>query len=183
MRINTINMKIASRILLLAMVSLLTCFCGGKKKQDQESLMAPKGMKYIDISRTGMNLYVLSPDSTRGELDTVMQSNGEYQMKVGKDFQISVLEGPGDVAQKKADITNDDVNKLKKYVIDDGSTLLWESGIADISEFHFMFISKVGERSYIFEDIKGEPFSQDAIQKMLDACKQSKEKKNQKAES
>lgn len=151
--------------------------CGGKKDDGQEQFTAPQGMKYLDISRTGMNLYVVTPDSTKGALDTVAQSSGEYLIKVGQVFQISVMENGGDIAQRKADITNDDVNKLKKYVIDDATTLMWESGIADLSEFHFYHIAKVGERTYVFEDIKGEPFTQDAVQKMLDACKLVKEKK------
>ena len=151
--------------------------CNGKKGDEQEQLIAPKGMRYLDISKTGMNLYVLTPDSAAGVLDTIAQSSGEYLIKVGNNFQVSVLENAGDIAQRKADITNDDVNKLKKYVIDDATTLLWESGIADMSEFHFYHIAKVGDRTYVFEDIKGDPFTQEAAQKMLDACKQAKEKK------
>lgn len=162
--------------LMLALIASIIS-CNGKKGEEQEQLAAPKGMRYLDISKTGMNLYVLMPDSAAGILDTIAQSSGEYLIKVGNAFQISVLENNGDVAQRKADITNDDVNKLKKYVIDDASTLMWESGIADMSEFHFYHIGKVGERTYVFEDIKGDPFTLEAVQKMLDACKQAKEKK------
>ncbi|HEX7413597.1 MAG TPA: hypothetical protein VF411_06080 [Bacteroidia bacterium] len=149
--------------------------CGGKKKI--ENLVAPKGMAYFDISKTGMNAFVLIPDSSVGILDTSIQSSGEYIVKVGKDFQISIIETPGDVNQRKADIASDDVNKLKKYIVDEPTILMWQSGIADLSEFHFYHIAKLGTRTYVFEDIKGEPFSQPAIQKMLDACKQVKEKK------
>jgi len=162
--------------LVLALVAGIIS-CNGKKGEEQEQLIAPKGMRYLDISKTGMNLFVLTPDSAAGILDTIAQSSGEYLIKVGNSFQISVLENSGDIAQRKADITNDDVNKLKKYITDDATTLVWESGIADLSEFHFYYIAKIGDRTYVFEDIKGEPFSQDAVQKMLDACKQAKEKK------
>ncbi len=163
-------------IVVLALVAG-TISCNGKKGEEQEQLIAPKGMRYLDIGRTGMNLFVLTLDSTAGVLDTIAQSSGEYLIKVGNGFQISVLENNGDIAQRKADITNDDVNKLKKYLIDDATTLLWESGIADQSEFHFYHVGKVGDRTYVFEDVKGEPFSQLSIEKMLDACKQAKEKK------
>ena len=160
-----------SLTLILAIVS-----CGGKKDEN-EKLVAPKGMRYFDISKTGMNAFVLVPDSSVGIMDTSMKSSGEYEIKVGKDFQITVLETSGDVNQRKADIASDDVNKLKKYIVDDSTTLMWESGIADLSEFHFYHIKRLGARTYIFEDIKGEPFSQQAVQKMLDACKQTKEKR------
>ena len=160
--------------LFAALTALVSC---GGKKETQEPLNAPAGMRYLDISRTGMNIYVLTPDSTKGMLDTVMQSSGEYVIKVGPNFQIQITENAGDIAQKKADITNADPVKLKKYVVDEPNTLMWESGIGDISEFHFYHIAKVGERTYVFEDVTGDAFSQDAIQKMLDACKQVKEKK------
>jgi len=159
----------------LALVAVITS-CGGKK-QENENLVAPAGMRYFDISKTGMNAFVVIPDSSVGMLDTVMQSSGEYQVKVGKDFQIAIIETTGDLNQRKADIAGDDVNKLKKYITDDATTLMWESGIGDLSEFHFYHIAKLGDRTYVFEDIKGEPFSQQAIQKMLDACKLAKEKK------
>lgn len=168
--------KIITLTFILAALTAIVS-CNGKKDDGQEQLTAPAGMRYLDISRTGMNIYVLVPDSTKGILDTVVQSSGEYLIKVGTNFQISITENSGDIAQKKADITNDDVNKLKKYVIDDATTLMWESGIADLSEFHFYHIAKVGDRTYVFEDIRGDAFTQDAIQKMLDACKQVKEKK------
>jgi len=159
----------------LALIFIITS-CGGKKEEN-ENLVAPAGMRYFDISKTGMNAFVLISDSTGGILDTIMQSSGEYLVKVGKYFQISVVETTGNLNQRKADIAGDDVNKLKKYITDDATTLMWESGIGDLSEFHFYHIAKLGDRTYVFEDIKGEPFSQQAVQKMLDACKQSKEKK------
>jgi hypothetical protein len=164
--------KITLSIALIAMITS----CGGKK-HETENLVAPKGMRYYDISRTGMNAFILIPDSSAGILDTNVQSSGEYLAKVGKDFQISIIENPGDINQRKADIASDDVNKLKKYITDDSTTLMWESGIADLSEFHFYHIKKLGTRTYVFEDVKGEPFSQQATQKMLDACKQAKEKR------
>ncbi|HXU26382.1 MAG TPA: hypothetical protein VN698_04060 [Bacteroidia bacterium] len=165
-------LKITVAVGLVAMMAS----CGGKKVET-ENLVAPQGSRYLDISKTGMNAFVLIPDSSMGILDTVMQSSGEYLIKVGKDFQISVIETAGDVNQRKADIASDDVNKLKKYITDDATTLMWESGIGDLSEFHFYHIAKLGNRTYVFEDIKGEPFSQQAVQKMLDVCKQAKEKK------
>jgi hypothetical protein len=164
--------KITLSLALIVMIAS----CGGKKHEN-ENLVAPKGMRYYDISRTGMNAFILIPDSSLGVLDTSAQSSGEYLAKVGKDFQISIIENAGDINQRKADIASDDVNKLKKYITDDSITLMWESGIADLSEFHFYHIKKLGTRTYVFEDVKGEPFSQQATQKMLDACKQAKEKR------
>lgn len=152
--------------------SVIAVSCGGTK--EQEPLVAPAGMQYIDISRTGMNMNVLIPDSTKGALDTVLQTYGTYEIKRGS-FQIAITEDGGDVATKKADNANDDVNKVKQYIIDEPNTLLWESGIGDLSEFHFFYSVKMGERTFVFEDIKGDAFTKEDIQKMLDACKAAKE--------
>ncbi len=163
--------KIATLSLLFGM---LLCGCGNK--EIVQDLTPPPGMSYLDISKTGMNIYMLVPDSTVGILDTVMQSWGAYDIKVGKDFQISIEENEGDVEMVKSDNANNEVNKLKRYLIQEPTTLLWESGVADMaSEFHFYHIMKIGTRSYVIQNIKGEPFNQKAIEKMLDAAKQIKE--------
>jgi hypothetical protein len=168
------KIKLILTISLFAGILLSGC---GDKKSGEETLTPPAGMRYLDISRTGMNLYVLTPDDKAGILDTVMQSWGGYEIKVGKEFQIAVEEGAGDIEMVKSDNAGNDVNKLKRYLVDEPTTLVWESGVADLSEFHFYHIIKIGNRSFVIQDIKGEPFSQKAIEKMLDAAKQTKEVK------
>lgn len=154
--------------------------CGDKK--EPEALVAPKGMQYFDISKTGMNLNIIIPDSTKGPVDTIMRSWGAYEIKVGNNFQISVQEDGGDAAAKKEENANADINLVKQYVIDEPSTLLWESGIGDLSEYHFFYATKIGNRNYVFEDIKGDPFSKEDVQQMLDACKGAKEVVKEKKE-
>ncbi len=159
----------------LICVSVLATFnfCGSKTPP--QDLTAPPGMTYLDISRTGMNVYVLVPDSSVGSLDTMMQSWGAYEIKRGKDFQISIEENNGDIENVKKDIAMDEVNKFKKYLIEEPNTLLWESGIGDLSEFHFYQVIKAGNRSYVIHDIKNDLFGQKPIEKMLEAAKQLKE--------
>jgi hypothetical protein len=150
--------------------------CGNSGKETAAvDLNAPEGMRYLNISKTGMNLYVLCPDSTKGQLDTVMQSYGTFELKMGKDFQISILEGEGDIKTVKSDIANNDVNQFKRFLVDEANTLVWESAIAENPEFHFYTIQKVGNRSYVIEDIKGEPFTQAATEAMLNAAKNLRE--------
>src|ERR1700741_1278719 len=167
---------------MIVFATLVVSGCGGKKAEE-ESLTPPPGMRYLDISSTGMNLNVLIPDDKAGVLDTVMQSWGGYEIKVGKEFQVSIEEGAGDVEMVKSDNAGNDVNKLKRYLVEEPTTLVWESGVADLSEFHFYCVLKVGARSYVIQDIKGEPFSQKAIESMLEAAKQIKEIKKAEASS
>jgi hypothetical protein len=155
-------------LFVLALSVLSSCNHTDEKKN---VLIAPAGMQYVDISSSGMNLNILVPDSNLGALDTIQTSFGSYHVKRGKDFQISITEDGGTTASKKEDNKNADLLQVKQYIIDEPNTLMWESGIADISEFHFFHSAKIGDRTFVFENLKDETFSREAIQKMLDACK------------
>jgi hypothetical protein len=155
----------------LSIISILFFFSCNNQTEKVEVLITPAGMQYVDISSSGMNLNILVPDSNNGVLDTILTTFGAYQIKRGKDFQITITEDGGTIASKKEDNKNADLLQVKQYIIDEPNTLMWESGIADISEFHFFHSAKIGNRTFVFENLKDESFSKEAIQKMLDACK------------
>jgi hypothetical protein len=160
-----------SFIYTLSIIIILIITSCNNQTEKVEVLITPAGMQYVDISSSGMNLNILVPDSNSGALDTLITTVGAYQIKRGKDFQIAITEDGGTVSSKKEDNKNADLLKVKQYIIDEPNTLMWESGIADISEFHFFHIAKIGNRTFVFENLKDESFSKEAIQKMLDACK------------
>ena len=100
------------------------------------------------------------------------------EIKVGKGFHISITEDPGDIELRKSDIKSNDVNIFKSFVIEEPLTIMWESEITK-PEYHFYTIQKIGENSYVIEDLvsaDGEPLSQEAIQKMLDSANKLVEK-------
>lgn len=165
-------MKLIKHSIILILILVFTSCNNSEEKV--EALVAPAGMQYVDISSSGMNLNLLVPDSNLGALDTIQTNFGAYQIKRGKDFQISITEDGGTTATKKEDNKNADLLQVKQYIIDEPNTLMWESGIADISEFHFFHSAKIGERTFVFENLKDETFSREAIQKMLDACKNAR---------
>ena len=140
--------------------------CGSKK---QESVIIP-GMMEMDLSSKGMPIIINVPDSTKGKIEITPQSWGAIEIKVGKDFQISISEGAGDIALAKSDVAGNEVNKFKKYLIDEPNIILYESEITQ-PEFHLYSIIKAGNTAYIVEDIKGEAFSEKQAQKMLEAAK------------
>jgi len=166
-------MKIITYSITLVLVLIFTSCNNSNEKV--ETLIAPAGMQYVDISSSGMNLNILVPDSNLGALDTIQTNFGSYHVKRGKDFQISITEEGGTTASKKEDNKNADLLQVKQYIIDEPNTLMWESGIADISEFHFFHTAKIGERTFVFENLKDETFTKEATQKMLDACKNARE--------
>ena len=170
-----------SLITALALVVTLQS-CGGKK-DDQPNVEAPAGMITLDLSKYGKPFTIFVPDSTLGKMEIIEQTWGALEIKIGKSFQLSITEDPGDIELLKNDIKGDEVNKFKSFIVEEPTTIMWESEITK-PEFHFYSIQKLGNSTYIFADIKSaeaEPFSKENIQKMLDSAKGLKEVKKEAA--
>jgi hypothetical protein len=165
-------MKKLFTLLSVLTISIAFTSCGGK--ESKKNIEAPVGMIALDLSKFGKQFSVFVPDTTSAKLEIVEQSWGALEIKVGKGFQLSISEDPGDIELKKSDIKSNDVNVFKSFVLDEPLTIMWESEITK-PEYHFYSIQKIGNNTYVFEDIvsaDGEPLSKDAIQKMLDSAKQ-----------
>lgn len=157
----------------------------GEKKKEEPKVEAPAGMVVLDLSKYGKPFTIFVPDSSTAKLEIVEQTWGALEVKVGKDFMISITEDAGDIELRKSDVKGDEINKFKSFVVDEPATIMWESEITK-PEFHFYSIQKMGNSTYVFEDVKttdGEPFSKDAVQKMLDSAKSLKEAKKEAAPS
>jgi hypothetical protein len=160
-------------ILLAAPAMIFMAACGGTKTEDNAVSMP--GMMEVNLTINGNQLSIMVPDSTKGKMELVEQSWGATEIKVGKDFQISISESEGDVALMKSDIAGNDVNKFKRYVKDEPTTLIWESEITE-PEYHFYTVQKLNNVSYLIEDIKEEHFNEKAVQTMVEASKTLKSK-------
>lgn len=163
---------------LLSALTITTAFtsCGGK--ETKENIEAPAGMLALDLSKYGKQFSIFVPDTTAAKLSIVEQSWGALEIKVGKTFQLSITEDPGDIELKKSDIKSNDVNVFKAYVVEEPLTIMWESEITK-PEFHFYSIQKAAGNTYVFEDVvsaDGEPLGKEAVQKMLDSVKKIVEK-------
>ena len=170
---NTLKRLIYSSIL----SSLLLFFiiaCGNKNAQD--ALIAPEGMSVLDLSKYGKSFALFVPDTLKARLRITELSSGALEIRVGENFGISVNEQAADITLMKNDIKNDEVNKLKSFITDEPSAILWESEIVQ-PEFHFCVNQKIENAEYSFEDIKAtdaKPFSKGDIQKMFDCARNIK---------
>ncbi len=147
--------------------------CDGNRVDNSQNGGVPQGMIELDLTQYGYAVIIYVPDATAGNLEVVEQSWGAVEIKVGKTFQLSVKVGEGDIALKKSDIAGNDVNKFKRYVVDEPNALLWESQIME-PEFHLYAVVKIGDASYEVEDIAGEIFPEAAAVKMLESAKAMK---------
>jgi hypothetical protein len=158
-------------------LSVIVSSCGNKDAK--ENIQAPAGMVALDLAKYGKQFSIFVPDTTAAKLEITEQSWGALEVKVGKNFRLSITEDPGDIELRKSDIKSNDVNIFKSYIIEEPLTIMWESEITK-PEYHFYSIQKAAGNTYVFEDIvaaDGEPLGKEAIQKMLDSAKQIVEKK------
>ena len=149
--------------------------CGNGKTDDNGSADVPQGMVAADLSAVSegrMQVLINVPDSTTGPLEIISNAQGGADVKVGKNFQMTITEGMGDMTMKKNDITTDAVRKFVKYIVEDPNALVWEWQMEGMEpEFHFYAIVKSGEKTFEVRDVEGEIFSEKAATQMLDAAK------------
>lgn len=160
-------------LLFLSAVSLFSfTSCGTGKTDENLNAGVPQGMVAADLSAEGLPVLVNVPDSTTGILEITSNAQGGADVKVGKNFQMTITEGAGDFAMKKNDITTDAVRKFVKYIVEDANALVWEWQMEGMEpEFHFYAVVKAGEKSFEVRDVEGEVFSEKAAMQMLDAAK------------
>ena len=166
-------------LILFSALTLSVLFTSCGNKETKQDIQAPAGMFALDLSKYGKQFSVFVPDTTSAKLEVTEQSWGALEVKVGKNFHISITEDPGDMELRKSDIKSNDINIFKSFVVDEPLSIMWESLITK-PEFHFYSIQKIGANTYVFEDVipaDGEPFSKDAIQKMFESSKTIIEKK------
>lgn len=171
--------------LFIASVSLIALAgCGDGEKNNDQNAGVPKGMVAADLSGKGLQVLVNVPDSTNGPLEILENAQGGADVKVGKNFQMTITEGTGDFTMKKNDITTDAVRKFVRYVVEEPNALVWEWQIEGMEpEFHFYAVIKSGEKSFEVRDVEGEIFSEKAAVQMLDAARTLRSKAGVKAES
>jgi hypothetical protein len=169
--------------LFVASISVLALSsCGNGKKEDNANAGVPQGMVAADLSTQGLAALVNVPDSTVGPLEIIPNAQGGADVKVGKNFQMTIIEGPGNLEMKKKDITSDEVRKFVKYLVEDPNAIVWEWQMeGGEPEYHFYTIVKSGNKSYEVFDVVGEVFSEKAAMQMLDAAKSVRPKETKKS--
>lgn len=157
-----------------AIVTFVSC---GNKGENE--IVAPQGMHTLNLNRFGKPFAIFVPDTIANKLSITEQTNGALDIKVGTNFAISINEQAADIEMKKMDIKDDEINKLKSFIVEEPTAIMWESQIVQ-PEFHFLINQKIDNNDYSFEDIidtESKSLGKEAIQKMFDSSKNIKEKK------
>jgi hypothetical protein len=173
--------KIIYSLFAVAMMSAMISCKGGKS--DETSIVAPEGMNVLELNKYGKPFAIFIPDTSNAKLEIIQQSYGALDIHVGKNFAVSINEQPADIELRKKDVKEDEVNKLKSFITEEPTAIMWESEITQ-PEFHFLINQKIGNTEYSFEEVKDSeaaPFGKEAVQKMFDSCKNIKENKKETA--
>jgi hypothetical protein len=158
-----------------ALISNTSC----DSKPKEEPIIAPEGMNVLDLNRYGKPFAIFVPDTVQNLMTITEQSYGALEITIGKNFAIAISEQAEDIELKKADLKDDEVNKLTSYIVEEPTAILWESAITE-PEFHFIINHTIGGGEYNIQDIRttdGKPYGKEIIQKMFDSAKNIKEKK------
>jgi hypothetical protein len=153
----------------------------GDKKAAQEPIVAPAGMNVLDLTRYGKSFAIFVPDTVQNKLSVVEQSYGALEITAGQRFAISISEQSEDIEAKKKEIKEDEVNKVKSFIVEEPNAIMWESAITE-PEFHFIINVKAGNAEYHINDMnspEAKPFDKESVQKMYDSAKNIKEIKKE----
>jgi hypothetical protein len=161
------------------LIGLVFSSCGDSAPKE-EPIVAPEGMNILDLNPYGKPFMVFVPDTVKNKLESIEQSYGALEITCGANFGISISGQSEDIEMRKSEIKDDEINKLKSFIVEEPTAIFWESAIID-SEYHFLINFKIGTSDYNVRDLPNpeaeKPYGKDAIQKMYDSAKGIKEYK------
>ena len=99
---------------------------------------------------------------------SVKISNGaKFQMELNSVYDYSV-------AAAKKEIEANDINKLKKYVVDEPNGIIYQTEVMGQIQYHFMYFLIGEEESFYFQNVKGPTYDLESTKVMYNAAKASK---------
>lgn len=166
------------KLLLLAAFALplMWTACGPDEPEVVEDVV-PKGMVAADLflDSLGFPVKINVPDSTSGILERQPTPSG-VQVRVGSKFDLLVNIGgaeESDLAVQKSLIEATDAG-MSTFMVNDTTTLVWETKFGEMSMFHFYTIVKVGADTYYVRDNNTNPenqFTKEDVDRMLESAK------------
>jgi hypothetical protein len=158
--------------IVIAAIAAIAIVCATCGQTADEPVKAPEGMSALDLSRYGKPFVLFVPDTASAPVNVTEDPSGALLVTSGTRFAMSIRESAEDLTLRKRDITDDEVNKLKQFLVEDSVALVWESAITT-SEHHFVMNGRAGDGVYAFEDLRGNavPLSKDAVMAMYESVK------------
>lgn len=160
-----------------------SCGNGEENVVAEDTLPKLKGYVELDLAEYGYNLTVMVPDENTGVPEINATDWGNVEIKVGKAFGIQVMEGPGDFELLKSDLNSDLVYK-SEILKEEGDCVVYKRVIPDTEiepETNFFLVVEVDGLKYEIQNMKEDVYSEGAIDKMVQAGRQTKSNKGETA--
>jgi hypothetical protein len=147
---------------------------GDKKPTDQQPVTPPAPppaaakLVPVDLSVVGEDWAGWSVQAPEGA--TAKESFGAANVTDGKSFNLEIRGDKGDIAAYKKESDANDINKVKRYLVDTPEALVYESEVMGQNEFHFYGNVTVGDKTFNCEDIKGPRHMQADVEAMWKSC-------------
>ena len=125
----------------------------------------PVAMTDVSLESVGVEASLKAPEGAK-----VAEDLGAYTVKAGENFQLELHTGAADLAARKKEIEDNTVNKLKSFLTESDSALVYETEVMGQSEFHFVANVSVDDAKYHCEDTKGKAYAKADIDAMLQSC-------------
>lgn len=138
---------------------------GGDAKVEAKPA-APVKLAELSMEDAGLDAKLQAPDGAKAAEDL-----GAFVVTAGESFQLQINTGAADLAASKKEIEGNTVNKLKSFVTESETELVYETEVAGKPEFHFVMNLELDGAKYNCEDKKGQAFTRADIDAMVAACK------------
>lgn len=159
------------RKLVVAAVLLAGCFGCGDKKNEQSGeapeKTPPAKLVTTDLQPAGVAATVQAPEGA-----SVKEAFGRAEVETaGGGFHIEIAAEKADLAARKQEIEANDVNRFKRYVVDDADGVLYQSELMGKPEYHLLVNVDGGEAGFECEDSKGPVYTEAQARAMFAACR------------
>lgn len=125
-------------------------------------------MAPLDLTAVGEDWAGWTVSAPQGA--TVKESFGAAQITSGSNFNLDIRPDKGDVAAFKKEVEGNDMNKVKRFVVDTPEVILYESEVMGQNEFHLYGNVTVGDKTFNCEDVKGPRHMQADAEAMWKTC-------------
>ena len=140
---------------------------GGAADAKAEAKAAePVKLAELSLEDAGLEAKLQAPEGAK-----VSAEFGSFLVQAGESFQLQINSSAADLAAAKKEIEGNTVNKLKAFVTESETELVYESEVMGKAQFHFVANVEVDGAKYNCEDKKGQDFTKADVDAMLAACK------------
>ncbi len=130
---------------------------------------APVKLASLSLEDSGLEGTLEAPEGAKAAAEF-----GAFLVNAGESFQLEIHSGPADLAARKKEIEGNTINKLKSFVTESETELVYETEVMGKAEFHFLANVELDGAKYNCEDKKGQAFTKADVDAMLASCKSLK---------